>query len=71
MVNAYVTIYNYFRACVFFNSLRFSIKFNIKRSSVCLFVCFNSSETAPRTSIKLDTIDHHPVVSVIRVLVRS
>ena len=34
-------------------------------------VCFNSSETAIGTNIKLGTIDHHPVVSVIKVLVTS
>ena len=32
--------------------------------TVCVSVCFNSSETAGGTSIKLGTIDHHPVVSV-------
>ena len=39
----------------------------MKRNSVYLCVCFNSSETARDTNIKLGTIDHHPVVSVIRV----
>ena len=34
--------------------------------SVCLSVCFNSSETAIVTSIKLGTIDHHGVISVIK-----
>ena len=29
-------------------------------------VCFNSSETAIGTSIRLGTIDDHPVVSVIK-----
>ena len=32
-------------------------------------VCFNPSETAGGTSNKLSTIDHHPVVSVVRVFV--
>ena len=34
--------------------------------SVCLCVCFSSSETSTGTSIKLSTIDHHLVASVIR-----
>ena len=38
---------------------------------VCLCVCFNFYETALGTSITLGTIDHHSVVSVIRVLVTS
>ena len=37
----------------------------------CLCVCFNSSETAIGTTIKLGTIDHHPVVSVQMVFVTS
>ena len=32
--------------------------------SAILSVCFNSSETAGSASIKLATIDHHPMVSV-------
>ena len=43
----------------------------IYKAQFCLCVCFNSSETAIDTIIKLDTIDHHPVVSVIRVFVMS
>ena len=51
----------------------------IKRNSVCLSVClsvyvsvcFNSFETTRGTTIKLGTIDHHPVVSVIKELVTS
>ena len=44
----------------------------MKRNSVCVSVsCFNCSETDKGTSIKLDTIDHHSVVSVIRVFVTS
>ena len=39
--------------------------------SAILSVCFNSFETVRGASIKLDAIDHHPVVSVIRVFVTS
>ena len=38
---------------------------------VCLSVCLNSSETDRGTNIKLGTIDHHPVLSVISVFVMS
>ena len=38
---------------------------------VCLSVCFNSSKTVKGTSIKLGTIDHRPVVSVIREFMTS
>ena len=43
----------------------------IYNAQFCLWTCFNSSETAIGTSIKLGMIDHHPEVSVIRVLVTS
>ena len=39
--------------------------------SVCVFVCFNSSETAIGTTIKLGTINHHPVMGVTRLYVMS
>ena len=39
--------------------------------SVCLSVCFNSSETAIGASIKLETINQRPLVSVIIVFVTS
>ena len=45
--------------------------YTIKRNSVCVSVCFSSSETAKGTSIKLGTIDHFPVVSVTRGFVTS
>ena len=48
----------------------FSIRY-IKRNSVWLCICFYSSETAISSSIKLGTVDHQPVVSVIRVFVTS
>ena len=41
------------------------------KTRFCMCVCFNSSETATSTSIKLGTIDHHPVVSVTRGFVTS
>ena len=48
-----------------FRNLYYKVQF-------CLCVSlFNSSETAGGRSTKLGTINHHPVVSVIRVLVTS
>ena len=46
-------------------------KNRIYQAQFCPCVCFNSSETALGTSIKLGTIDHHSMVSVIRVFVTS
>ena len=43
----------------------------IYKAQFCLCVCFNSSETAEGTNIKLATIDHHFVVSVTTILVKS
>ena len=37
----------------------------IHKAQFSLCVCFNSSETAKGTRIKLGMIDHYPVVSVI------
>ena len=31
-----------------------------------MFICFDSPETARRTSIKLGTIDYHPMVSIMK-----
>ena len=44
----------------------YNVIYTIKRNSVCVFVCFNSFQTARGTSIKLETIDDHSMVSVIR-----
>ena len=43
----------------------------IYKAQFCLSVCFNFSETSWDTSFKLATIDHHPVLSVIRVFMTS
>ena len=51
-------------------NLRYKVRFCLS-VCVCLSVCFNFSGTAIGTSIKLSTIDHHPMVSAIRVFVTS
>ena len=41
-------------------------KSNIKNAILSVLVYFNSSKTTEHTNIKLDTVDHHLEVSVIR-----
>ena len=55
----------------FFNFISWHIIYTIKRISlyVCLSACIDSSATTVHTNIKLETIDHHPGVSVISGLV--